>query len=458
MKKNNLYFSALVLILGLSFTNCHSKSDNSLYQTNALLFNYLNGLLAGNCAVVEKRELSTGTVYQATGATIPSGGCNSSTLGSTYSATAADIITLSDAYFDQVTAVLDSYPACAEASKLVKGTNTTLTGLNGPTGANAGILTSSSFVGISKAATTATNLATAANTITADFNNTSLSLYHPKNCFKVRIGLLGTVGIYCKTAEDINTAKGKITYNVVDSVQKDMNANFEGYRDILKAARAGSSGTSDSDATSKVNYYSSTAINGMRLMTSAEISTINSTSVRAKFDAYAATFVTIAALGSTQNSIACLTATSNASSTCTTAQATTGVGTLAGLGYTGLTTIQTEALKALPCFAALTAGDPVIKDYTLRIPNAYRIANPYFNSNIIPADRAAVTTPIVPNVSCVYGTGTTAVASSTNVLVPTTAVTFLTALSGGSTSSTNTAATAAAAPAEGLCPSSYKSF
>jgi hypothetical protein len=452
MKKNIFQISALVLILGLSFANCHSKSDNSLYQTNSLLFNYLNGLLSGNCAIVEKRELSTGTVYQATGATIPSGGCNSSTLGSTYSATSADIITLSNAYFDKVTAVLDAYPACAAASSLVKGTNTTLTGLTFG-GNSLGLLTSSSFVGISKAATTATNLESAATGITVDTNVTSLSIYHPKNCYRVRIGLLGTVGIYCKAAADITTAQGKIKYNVVDSVMKDMNANFEGYRDILKAARAGSGGTADTDATSKINYYSAAGINGMRLMTSAEISTLNSDSVRPKFDAYAATFVVVAALGQASASLAGAAGGGTLTSS-TAAQQAAGAGTV----ITQNTTIQTEALKALPCFAALTAGDPVIKDYTLRIPNAYRIANPYFNSNIIPADRAAVTTPIVPNVSCVYGAGSTAVASNTNVLVPTTAVTFLTQLTGGSSAGTNTAATAAATPAEGLCPSSYTSF
>jgi hypothetical protein len=447
MKKNNLYFSALVLFLGLSFTNCHSKSDNSGYQTTALLVNYINSLLAGNCAVIEKRVLGTGTVFQATGTTIPSGGCNSSTLGSTYSTTSSTIIDLSNAYFDKVTAVLDSYPACADASLLVKGTNTTLTSLAFPN--NLGLLTSSSFVGISKAATTAANLETAATAITADTNNTALSIYHPKNCYKVRIGLLGTVGIYCKAATDITTAQGNITYKVVNSVASDMSTNFEGYRDILKAARAGSGGTADADATSKVNYYSNTAINGMRLMTQAEISTLNSDTVRSKFDAYAAVFVAIAALGQSSGTIA-----ATAGGGTSTAQLAAGAVTAA----VPLATIQTQALKALPCFAALTAGDPVIKDYTIRIPNAYRIANPYFNSNIIPAERAAVTTPIVPNVSCVYGSGSTAVASSTNVLVPTAAVTFLSSLTGGSTSGTNTAATAAATPAEGLCPSTYTTY
>jgi len=383
MKKNNLYFSALVLILGLSFTNCHSSSDNSLYQTNALLLNYVNGLLAGNCAQVTKSTSSSSVVtYAAAGYNIPSGGCNSSTLGSTYYTSSSSIITVSDAYFDSITTNLEKYPACTFMASVIKG-STSSTALNTNLAAN------TLLFGSVKTTTTSTVLDTLRNANTAD------SSVGPKNCYTLKITPFNTIGVNCTAASDVTTAQANIGYYVVNSIPTDMAANAEGNRDILKAARAILTSSSTSYDTT-VSLYTPTAITAMRLMTSAELSTFQSTANKLNLVSYALM------IGLWSNSS--LFATLNALSS--------GAGT--------------------SCAAALTTADSTLKDYLIRIPATQYITNPNLNSNILTSEKLAVTTPLIPSLSCVYGN--TAVATTT--------------------SATLTASTAAV----GLCPSTYTRF
>ena len=361
MKKNNLYFSALVLFLGLSFSNCHSSSDNSGYQTTALLANYINSLLAGNCAQVTKATSSAGVItYTATGYNIPTGGCSSATLGATYTTTAADLVTLATAYFTRITTILDAQTACASMSTIVKGTNT----------AAATTLATSSFVGSVLTATTAANITSAASLNTADSTNSS-GVFSPKNCITVKTGLLYTSGIFCSSAADSTTAQSNVKYYVVNSVQTDMATNFEGNRTILYSAKT----TTDS-----VNFYTNAAMAAMRMMTSTEVSTLTSTTNNARLDAYAVV-----------------------------------LGLYSNLAATAL---ASQVSTAPSCLAALTASDSTLKDYLIRIPTAQYTTSTTLNSNITFGDKQAVTTPFIPSLSCKYGAGfttatTTALATST---------------------------------------------
>jgi hypothetical protein len=361
MKKNNLYFSALVLILGLSFTNCHSSSDNSLYQTNALLLNYVNGLLAGNCAQVTKATSSASVItYTATGYNIPTGGCSSATLGANYTTTAADLVTLATAYFTRITTILDAQTACASMSTIVKGTNA----------AAASTLATSSFVGSVLTATTAANITALATANTADSTNSS-GVFSPKNCITVKTGLLYTSGIFCSSAADSTTAQSNVKYYVVNSVQTDMATSFEGNRTILYSAKT----TTDS-----VNFYTNAAIAAMRLMTSTEVSTLTSTTNNAKLDSYALVLGLYSTLAATA--------------------------------------LASQVSTAPSCLAALTASDSTLKDYLIRIPTAQYTTSTTLNSNIAFGDKQAVTTPFIPSLSCKYGAGfttatTTVLASST---------------------------------------------
>jgi hypothetical protein len=403
MKKNIFQISALVLILGLSFANCHSKSDNSLYQTNSLLLNYINGLLAGNCSVITKKDVAAGTFYEAQGTTIPSGGCNASTLGSTYTSTAATVIAKSDAYFDLVTAVFDKYPACSDVSSFIKGTGSTYATVL--TGTNATVV--GLFTGIVKTTTNATNLSylintsvpgVSSSTTSNAFNDATLRTgFHPKNCREVKIGLLYTAGVYCLTDAAATTASGNVKFNTVNSVANDMPTNFFGNRDILEQVNV-----------SSVPFYTKTATNNFRMMTSAEVATLNSTTNSPTLDAYALTYITSLKL------------------------AAGGSATINGLTANASSTAMTALSTSIPgCQAALSSNNSTLKDYLTRIPFVYFVT--VNNTNITFQDRNAVTTPFVPYLTCKYGAGYTA---STSTVLSATAST----------------------PAEGFCPSSYTSF
>jgi len=370
MKKNHFQISAIVLILGIFFGNCHSKSDNSLYQTNALLVNYLNDQLSGNCAVVQKNTVSSVSTYTATGYTVPKGGCNSSTLGSSYTTTASDIVTKTDAYFDKITAILDTYSSCAVYSSIIKGSTTSSTATT-PTTLNTTLASTASFIGSVKTATTATSITSAASSNTTDSAN------GPANCRTVKIGLLYTAGIFCSSATDSTNAQNNVKYYVVNSVSSDMYTNFEGNREILNGAKT----TTDS-----VNFYTKSAISSMRMMTSTELTTLNSTTNQPKLDTYALTAGLYANIAGS-------------------------AGLTALLGAANLAT-------APACLAAITAGDATTKDYLIRIPAANYTTSSSLNSNISFADKNAVTTPFIPSLTCKYGDGfttatTTVLASST---------------------------------------------
>ena len=360
MKKNNNYFSALVLILGLSFVNCTSESSNSLYQTNALLLNYVSGLLYGNCAQVTKATSSASVItYTATGYNIPTGGCSSTSLGASYTTTASDIVTKTDAYFTRITTILDAQTACSTMSTIVKGTNSTL----------ASTVSGVSFVGSVLTATTAANITSAASLNTADSTNSS-GVFSPKNCVTVKTGLLYTAGIFCSSAADSTTAQSNVKYYVVNSVQTDMATNYEGNRTILNSAKT----TTDS-----VNYYTNAAIAAMRMMTSTEVSTLTSTTNNAKLDAYAVVLGLYSSFAATA--------------------------------------FASQVSTAPSCLAALTASDSTLKDYLIRIPTAQYTTSTSLNSNISFGDKQAVTTPFIVSLSCKYGAGfttatTTALATS----------------------------------------------
>lgn len=367
MKKNNLYFSALVLILGLSFTNCHSSSDNSLYQTNALLLNYVNGLLAGNCVTVQKLTNASSVVtYSATGYTIPSGGCNSATLGSFYTTTASEIVTKSDAYIDTITKILDTYSACSSMSSIVKGATSNST-INT-------VLATTTFTNSVKTATTSANITTLATANTAD-NETN----GPKNCKTVKVGLLYTAGIFCSTSTDSTNAQSNFKYYVVNSVQSDMVTNFEGNRSILNLSKT----TNDS-----INYYTKAAITAMRMMTSTEVATLTSSTISPKLDSYA---LVAGLYGNLASGLA--------------------AGNFTAFGInSALTTLISTAPS---CLASLTAGDATGKDYAIRIPAAQYITTPTLNSDITFADKQAVTTPFIPFLNCKYGAGFTTATTTT---------------------------------------------
>ncbi len=381
MKKNIFQISALVLILGLSFANCHSKSDNSLYQTNSLLFNYINDLLSGNCSVIEKYTNAAGvSTYVATGYNVPKGGCSAGSLGNTYtSVSTTSIVEKTDAYFTKITDFLDTIPACTTISTGLKGNNANLNAAL----TSSGVLPSAG-VGLIKSLTTATNIATAAAAnSTADTETRASNILGPKNCRTVKIGLLYTAGVYCTTAADATAAQEKVRYTVVDSVIKDMNVNLEANRGILIDAKTGD-----------VNYFTKSAVNSLRMMTTAEVASLTGSTTNYKADAYAL-----------QAGI---------------------YSTLAAAGGAGAVIAGTLGVPS--CLAALTAAEPALKDILIRIPFAYALTT--INTNVSFADRQAVTTPYLPYLYCRYGTGVTA------------------------TSTVSTSST----PGQGICPSSYPSF
>jgi hypothetical protein len=356
MKKNNLYFSALVLFLGLSFTNCHSKSDNSGYQTTALLVNYLNDLLSGNCAVVTKQTTAAGVAtYSAQGTTIPKGGCSASALGSTYTTTSSDIVTKTDAYFTKITTILDTYSACSTISSIIKGENAIV---NGAATQSAALRLGG--VGLVKTLTTSTNIEALATANSAADSTNAFGVFSPKSCNTVKIGLLYTAGVYCSSAAASTTAQDNVKYYNVSSITSDMGISLEGHRSLLNLART----TTDS-----VNFYTKSAITAMRMMTSAELVDLSSSTNSPKADAYVLTYL---------------------------------------INAWGSATGQTSTYSS--CLAALTAGDSTTKSALIRLPNAYYITTP--NTDITFADRQAVTTPYVPYLYCKYGAGFTAATST----------------------------------------------
>ncbi len=371
MKKNNLYFSALVLFLGLSFSNCHSSSDSSGYQTTALLVNYINGLLSGNCAQIQKLTSAASVVtYSATGYNVPSGGCNSSTLGSTYYTSTSSIITVTDAYFTSIATTLANYPACSYMASVIAGSTTSAT-INTAVAA-------STFFGSTKTATTATALATLIAANTAD------SSVGPKNCYTVAITSLNTIGVACASAADVTTASGNIGYYVVSNVTSDMATSVEGNRTIIKGARAILTSSSTSYDTT-VSLYTPTAIAAVRPMTSAELTTFKTTATLLNTVTYSLVAGLYSSLAAT---FSALSISSNGPS----------------------------------CLSAITASSATTKDYVIRIPALQRLSNANLNSDIVSSDKLAVTTPLIPTLACVYGDSSVTTATSASLTASTPAI------------------------------------
>jgi hypothetical protein len=381
MKKNNLYFSALVLFLGLSFANCHNGSESSGYLTTGVLVNYINTLLSGNCAQIQKLTSSSSVVtYSATGYNVPSGGCNSSTLGSTYYTSTSSIITVTDAYFTSIASTLANYPACSYMASVIAGSTTSST-INTAVAA-------STFFGSVKTATTASALATLIAANTAD------SSTGPKNCYTVQITSLNTIGVACAASSDATTASGNVAYYVVNNVSSDMATSVEGNRTIIKGARAILTSSSTSYDTT-VALYTPTAIAAVRPMTSTELTTFKTTATLLNTVSYALVAGLYSSLAST---FSALSISSNGPS----------------------------------CLSAITASSATTKDYVIRIPALQRLSNANLNSDILSSDKLAVTTPLIPTLSCVYGDTATATATSASL--------------------------SASTPAVGLCPSTYTKF
>jgi len=371
MKKNNLYFSALVLFLGLSFANCHSSSGSSGYLTTGLLVNYINTLLSGNCAQIQKLTSSSSVVtYSATGYNVPSGGCNTSTLGSTYYTSTSAIITVTDAYFTSIATTLANYPACSVMASVIAGSTTSST-LNTS-------LATSTFFGSTKTATTATALATLIAANTADSAN------GPKNCYNVKITSLNTIGVTCAATTDVTTALANIGYYVVSDVTSDMATSVEGNRTIIKGARAVLTSSSTSYDTT-VALYTPTAIAAVRPMTSTELTTFKTTATLLN----TVTYGLVAGLYSSLAS------------------------TFAGLSFSS---------NAPSCLSAITASSATTKDYLIRVPALQNLSTPFFNTDIVSSNKLAVTTPLIPTLACVYGDTATTTATSASYFASTPAI------------------------------------
>ena len=328
------------------------------------MLNYVNGLLAGNCAQVTRSSTAAGVVtYSAQGTTVPSGGCNATSLGSTYTTTSSSIVTLTDAYFTKITTILDTYSACSSMSSIVKGDNATITATAASSLAVAFRL---GGVGLVKSLTNTTNIEALATANSAADSTNGFGVYSPKDCNTVKIGLLYTAGVYCSSATASTSAQNYVKYYNVNSITTDMVVSFEGHRSLLNLART----TNDS-----INYYTNAAITAMRMMTSAELVDLSSSTNSPKADAYVLVYLL--------NSWA----------------ATAGL------------TAQTSTYSS--CLASLTAGDSTLKTALIRLPNAYYISTSALNTNITFADRQAVTTPYVPFLYCKYGAGFTTATTTT---------------------------------------------
>jgi hypothetical protein len=97
--------SILVLALSGIFFNC--KDDKKDDKTTQLLLLYITDQASGNCATINKN--TTGTIYSATGTTIPKGGCNAATLQTgLYTTSSSEAATALGTFYDALKAVYDT--------------------------------------------------------------------------------------------------------------------------------------------------------------------------------------------------------------------------------------------------------------------------------------------------------------------------------------------------------------
>ncbi|MCE9501043.1 MAG: hypothetical protein K8R21_11190 [Leptospira sp.] len=115
---------AFAIVIGL-FANCSSKKKDDS-STNLLLF-FLLDQLSGNCASVTKS--TGGTVYSATGLTVPKGGCNASTLQTgLYTIDPATAVTAVGTGYDALKAVYDANSSsCSALSTAVTNSKNAVT-------------------------------------------------------------------------------------------------------------------------------------------------------------------------------------------------------------------------------------------------------------------------------------------------------------------------------------------